>query len=63
MKPLKKLNLNRETLSTLSMGEGQNAFGGLPRYFSELRGCSMGGGLCTQNCPRSEGSGCCPPPF
>ncbi len=59
MQPSKKLILHRETLALLDTEDASQVIGGRPRYFSELRGCSLGGGVCTATCPKSEGSGCC----
>lgn len=55
----KRLTLTRETLTRLDNQDAEHIQGGMPMAYSELRGCSQGGGICTQNCPKSSGSGCC----
>ena len=58
-KTKKRLTLDRETLKLLSPSDTAQVQGGLPREFSELKGCSLGGGVCTSGCPTTDGSGCC----
>lgn len=55
-----KLKLNRETLRVLTDAEAHRVAGGLRAEFSEMKGCSEGGGpVCTANCPVTPGSGTC----
>ena len=47
---MEKLKLNRETLKVLTETETRQVAGGL-KAFSEIAGCSEGGGVCTSHCP------------
>jgi heterodisulfide reductase subunit C len=49
---MEKLKLNKETLKLLTETEAQRVAGGLAvEGFSEIAGCSEGGGVCTSGCP------------
>ena len=55
----KKLVLNRETLKVLKPSDARQVQGGRP--FSEVPGCSDGGGpYCTMSCPPYSSASRCP---
>ncbi|HEX2585749.1 MAG TPA: hypothetical protein VHL14_11485 [Steroidobacteraceae bacterium] len=59
-----KLKLNKETLKALTPKDASRVQGGLPRQgWSDLVGCSTGGGPCTSGCTggsvRCSGGGFC----
>lgn len=60
---LRKLSLQRETITVLGDDASTAVQGGMPPRagFSEMRGCSQGGGVCTSGCPITPGSGTCTP--